>query len=280
MFKLTSMQPPPPKKKSITDFLAIMEALRMPETGCPWDVKQTYETIAPYTIDEAYEVADAIERKDFSDLKEELGDLLLQVVYHAQMAREDGHFTFDDVVHSISEKMIRRHPHVFGSEEERANFVSEGFWERIKAEEKSDKPSSKTSVLEGVPLSQPALVRAIKLQNKAARVGFDWPDMEPVLDKIREEIGELEDATTLENPSREKIAEEYGDLLFVVANLGRHLQIDAEDALRKANAKFIRRFAQVEELLKARGKTPEQSDLAEMDALWDEVKADEAEDIP
>ena len=268
--------------KTITDLLLIMEALRTPETGCPWDVEQTFETIAPYTIEEAYEVADAIERSDFLGLREELGDLLLQVVYHAQMAREDGHFSFDDVVHGIATKMIRRHPHVFGSDEERANFNAEGFWERIKSQEKSDKSSERTSsdahVLEGVPLALPALVRAIKLQNKAARVGFDWPDMEPVLEKIREEIGELEDATNLENPSREKISEEYGDLLFVVANLGRHLQVEPEDALRRANAKFIRRFGHVEQLLKEKGKTPEQSDLAEMDALWDEVKAGETEE--
>lgn len=272
------MPPPPPNKKSITDLLEIMEALRTPETGCPWDVKQTFDTIAPYTLEEAYEVADAIERSDFDDLKEELGDLLLQVVYHSQMAREDGYFTFDDVVQAISEKMIRRHPHVFGTDEERANFDPDGFWERIKAEEKSGKPTQDKSVLDGVPLALPALVRAIKLQNKAARVGFDWPDMEPVLDKIREEIGELEDATNLENPSREKITEEYGDLLFIVANLGRHLQVDPEDVLRKANAKFIRRFGGVEQKLKARGKTPDQSDLAEMDAFWDEVKAGEDND--
>jgi len=266
----------PPDKKTITDLLEVMVALRAPETGCPWDVKQTFETIAPYTIEEAYEVADAIERSDFEELRDELGDLLLQVVYHARMAEEDGHFAFDDVVASICDKMIRRHPHVFGSDEERANFDAEDFWERIKGQEKTGKSSHAKSVLEGVPLALPALVRAIKLQNKAARVGFDWPSMEPVLDKIREEIGELEDATTLENPSREKIAEEYGDLLFVVANLGRHLQVDAEDALRRANAKFIRRFGQIEGLLKAKGKTPEQSDLKEMDALWDEVKAREA----
>jgi MazG family protein len=272
------MPPAPPDKKTITDLLVIMAALRAPETGCPWDVEQTFETIAPYTIEESYEVADAIERSDFEDLKDELGDLLLQVVYHARMAEEDGHFVFDDVVRSICDKMIRRHPHVFGSDEERANFDAEGFWERIKAQEKSKNSSGDESVLSGVPLALPALVRAVKLQNKAARVGFDWPDMEPVLDKIREEIGELEDATNLENPSREKISEEYGDLLFVVANLGRHLQVDAEDALRRANAKFIRRFGQIEDLLKAKGKTPEQSDLDEMDALWDEVKARETEE--
>jgi MazG family protein len=271
------MPPSSPDKKTIADLLEIMAALRAPETGCPWDVEQTFETIAPYTIEEAFEVADAIERKDFDELNDELGDLLLQVVYHARMAEEDGHFAFDDVVKSICDKMIRRHPHVFGSDEERANFDPEGFWERAKAQEKSGNSSGDESVLSGVPLALPALVRAVKLQNKAARVGFDWPSMEPVLDKIREEIGELEDATNLENPSREKIAEEYGDLLFVVANLGRHLQVDAEDALRRANAKFIRRFGQIEDLLKAKGKTPVQSDLKEMDALWDEVKAREAE---
>ena len=267
------------KNKSIEDLLAIMEALRAPETGCPWDVKQTFASIAPYTIEEAYEVADAIERGDFDGLEEELGDLLLQVVYHAQMAREDGHFTFDDVVQGICEKMIRRHPHVFGSDEERANFELDGFWERIKQQEKSGKSSPETSaeasVLEGVPLALPALVRALKLQDKAARVGFDWPSMEPVFDKIREETGELEHAVSHENPSREKIAEEYGDLLFVIANLGRHLAVDPEVALRSANTKFMRRFGEVESLLSAKGKSPEQSDLAEMDRLWDEVKRNE-----
>ncbi len=272
------MLPAPPDKKTISGLLEIMAALRAPETGCSWDVEQTFETIAPYTIEEAYEVADAIARSDFDELRDELGDLLLQVVYHARMAEEDGHFAFDDVVASICDKMIRRHPHVFGSDEEKANFDPKDFWERMKAQEKSGNSFGDESVLSGVPLALPALIRAIKLQNKAARVGFDWPSMEPVLDKIREEIGELEDATNLENPSREKIAEEYGDLLFVVANLGRHLQVDAEDALRSANAKFIRRFGQIEALLKAKGKTPEQSDLKEMDALWDEVKARESEE--
>ncbi len=276
------MPPPPETRKSITDLLEIMAALRAPGTGCPWDLEQTFATIAPYTIEEAYEVADAIERGDFADLREELGDLLLQVVYHAQMAREEDRFTFDDVVHAIADKMTRRHPHVFGSEEERANFDAEGFWERIKQQEKSDRASgenssnaSDASALDGVPLALPALVRALKLQNKAARVGFDWPDMEQVFDKIREETGELENAVSLENPAREKIAEEYGDLLFVLANLGRHLGVDPEDALRGANAKFIRRFEEIESLLSARGKTPSQSDLAEMDSLWDEVKRNE-----
>lgn len=263
-------------KRTIDDLLAIMAALRTPETGCPWDLEQTYETIAPYTIEESYEVADAIERGDFDDLKDELGDLLLQVVYHARMAEEDGHFSFGDVVDAICDKMVRRHPHVFGSEEDKANFDPDGFWERAKAAEKdgADGESDK-GVLDGVPLALPTLVRAIELQNKAARVGFDWPDMGPVFDKIREEIGELEDATNLENPSRRKIAEEYGDLLFVMANLARHMDIDAEDALRQANAKFVRRFKHIEERLAADGRTPEQSTLEEMDQMWDESKLEE-----
>ena len=267
--------------RTIQDLLAIMAALRTPGTGCPWDLEQTFATIAPYTLEEAYEVADAIERDDMDALAEELGDLLLQVVYHAQMANEAGQFTFEDVVAGICEKMIRRHPHVFGSDKERAEADLDGLWERVKGQENARKQTSGASdgnargVLEGVPIALPALVRALKLQDKAARVGFDWPSMEPVFDKIREETGELEHAVSHENPSREKIAEEFGDLLFVLANLGRHLQIDPEDALRRANAKFVRRFEAVEKLLAAKGKTPAQSDLAEMDALWDEVKRKE-----
>ncbi|MCH8240118.1 MAG: nucleoside triphosphate pyrophosphohydrolase [Proteobacteria bacterium] len=269
------MTPPPTeKRKSIKDLLAIMEALRTPETGCPWDLEQTFATIAPYTIEEAYEVADAIERGDMAALEEELGDLLLQVVYHAQMAREDGRFGFDSVVDGICQKMIRRHPHVFGDAAERAAVDLDGLWERLKGQEKARKQTSGVSrgVLEGVPRALPALVRAIKLQDKAARVGFDWPSMEPVFEKIREETAELEHAVSHENPNREKIAEEFGDLLFVLANLGRHLHIDPEDALRRANAKFVRRFEEIERMLAARGKTPEGSDLEEMDRLWDEVK--------
>ena len=265
--------------RTIDDLLAIMAALRTPETGCLWDLEQTYETIAPYTIEEAYEVSDAIQRKDFDALKDELGDLLLQVVYHARMAEEDKHFAFGDVVSAICDKMVRRHPHVFGSEEDKKNFDPEGFWERMKRQERAGLPESDDKgVLDGVPLALPALIRAVKLQDKAARVGFDWPSMEPVFDKIREEIGELEDATNLENPSKEKIAEEFGDLLFVIANLGRHLQIDPEDILRRANAKFARRFEMIEARLAEDGRTPDQSDLEEMDRLWDEIKAGEKAD--
>lgn len=263
--------------KTIRKLLDIMAALRAPKTGCPWDLVQTFSTIAPYTLEEAYEVADAIERGDMAALAEELGDLLLQVVYHAQMAREAGHFDFEDVVTGICEKMTRRHPHVFGDEAQRAAVDLDGLWERVKEQEKArnSKGGASRGALDGVPLALPALVRALKLQDKAARVGFDWPSMEPVFDKIREETGELEHAVSHENPNQEKIAEEFGDLLFVLANLGRHLQIDPEAALRRANAKFIRRFGEVESLLAAKGKTPEQSDLAEMDRLWDEVKRNE-----
>lgn len=264
----------------IDDLLAIMAALRSPDTGCPWDLEQTFETIVPYTIEEAYEVADAIECKDFDALKDELGDLLLQVVYHARMAEELGQFAFKDVVAAICEKMVRRHPHVFGSDEEKANFEPDGFWERIKAEECKAKGSTDEtpSVLDGVPLALPALSRAVKLQDKAADVGFDWPDMQPVFDKVREEIGELEEATDLEVPSRRKIAEEYGDLLFVMANLARHLNIDAEISLRQANAKFMRRFAGVEKCARASGQPLEETPLETLDGYWNEVKAEERDD--
>lgn len=267
------------KERTIDDLLAIMAALRTPGTGCPWDLEQTYETIAPYTIEEAYEVADAIERQEFDALRDELGDLLLQVVYHARMAEEDGHFAFGNVVEAICDKMVRRHPHVFGSDEEKANFDPEGFWERIKAEEKSSKPKKyeTAGTLDGVPLALPALRRAVKLQDKAALTGFDWPDMEPVFEKVREEIGELEEATNLEDPSREKIAEEFGDLLFVIANLARHLQLEPEDCLRKANAKFIRRFEKVEQQVRRSGVAGPPWPLEVLDDAWNAVKRDESE---
>ena len=271
-------------RRDITDLLSIMAALRTPETGCPWDLKQTYATIAPYTIEEAYEVADAIERKDLDGLKDELGDLLLQVVYHARMAEEDGAFAFDDVVAAICAKMIRRHPHVFGDEDERANVNLDGLWERLKAEEKSEAQSgagaadADKGTLEGIALALPALVRAVKLQNRAARVGFDWPSMKPVFEKAREELGELEDELAQDSLDRERVAEEFGDFLFVVANLARHLELDPEDALRRANSKFTRRFGKVEELLASDGRTPEQSNLEEMDELWNEIRLAEKPD--
>jgi ATP diphosphatase len=258
--------------KDISRLIEIMAALRDPATGCPWDQKQSFATIASYTIEEAYEVADAIARGNLPDLKDELGDLLLQVVYHARMAQEQGAFAFGDVVEAVTSKMIRRHPHVFGTEAERAAGVTAGFWDRAKDAEKADKPRG---VLDDVPTALPALTRAIKLQNKAAKVGFDWPSLAPVFEKLNEEIAELEAAIveSKDKPDRAAIEEEFGDLLFVVANVARHLKLDPEAALRAANEKFSRRFRYIEAQLAARGSSPAQSDLAEMDALWDEAKA-------
>jgi ATP diphosphatase len=268
-------------RKSIGDLLAVMAALRTPGTGCPWDLEQTFKTIAPYTIEEAYEVADAIERGDLADLKDELGDLLLQVVYHARIAEEQQAFAFGDVTDAITTKMIRRHPHVFGSEAERAAGAAPGFWERIKAAERADAlqagSASEPSILDGVPAGLPALTRALKLQNKAASVGFDWPSLGPVFDKLKEELGELEDVLVGGEAAsdRTKIEEEFGDLLFVVANVARHLKVDPEAALRAANQKFTRRFHAIERKLAQDGRTPAQSTLAEMDLLWDQAKAGE-----
>jgi ATP diphosphatase len=267
-------------KKTLPDLLAVMAALRTPGTGCPWDLEQTFATIAPYTIEEAYEVADAIAHDDIAGLKDELGDLLLQVVYHARMAQEQDAFAFDDVVDAITRKMIRRHPHVFGTAEERAAGAAPGFWDRIKAQEKGDEAST-GSLLDEVPTALPALTRAIKLQRKAAKVGFDWPSLSPVLAKLKEELAELEDAIAKSAAGSETraqaIDEEFGDLLFVVANLARHLKLDPEASLRAANQKFVRRFRYIEERLAADGRTPSDSDLAEMDALWDDAKAKERE---
>ncbi|MGE0239651.1 MAG: nucleoside triphosphate pyrophosphohydrolase [Parvibaculaceae bacterium] len=252
--------------RQVATLRAIMAALRKPVTGCPWDLEQNFATIAPYTIEEAYEVADAIQRDDKSDLREELGDLLLQVVYHAQLAHEEKSFSFDDVVEAICRKMIRRHPHVFGDEKARSAKLAKGFWEEMKAREK--KNDSAAGILEGVPVGLPAMTRAVKLQAKAAKVGFDWPSVDFVYDKMNEEIAELQDETVPETQ-----AAEYGDLLFAMANLGRHLGIDPESALRTANEKFLRRFRHIEAELAKRGSAPEKSTLAEMDVLWDEAKA-------
>ena len=252
--------------------LEIMRRLRDPETGCPWDIEQDFATIAPYTIEEAYEVADAIERKAWDELRGELGDLLFQAVYHAQMAREAGHFGFGDVVRSICDKMIARHPHVFGDESrDKSAEQQTRDWERVKAAERASGPAR--GALDGVALGLPALLRALKLQNRAARVGFDWPSTDEVLDKIVEEARELVEAR--DTLSGAETFEEFGDLLFVVANLARHLKIDPEAALRAANAKFTRRFRAIEAELAMRGKRPEDSDLAEMDALWNAAKARE-----
>ena len=311
--------------RDIARLIEIMVALRTPVTGCPWDLEQSFETIAPYTIEEAYEVADAIARGDLADLKDELGDLLLQVVYHARIAEEQGVFAFGDVVEAITRKMIRRHPHVFGDGTARDPSAVRATWEELKAIERAEKaaerarfartstaanPSSQgggefseqeavSPTLAHVPVGLPALTRAIKLQDKAARVGFDWPNLAPVFDKLKEEIAEFEEVALPHDPRGKErshtpasggrlpagespdankesaIKEEFGDMLFVMANIARHLQIDPEDALRAANRKFVRRFAHIETRLAEIGKTPSQSTLEDMDALWDEAKVRE-----
>ena len=246
---------------------AIMARLRAPVGGCPWDLEQDFDSIAPYTIEEAYEVADAIARQDWAGLKGELGDLMFQSVYHAQMAEEAGLFTLDDVVRGISDKMISRHPHVFGEAVIKDAAEQTTAWEAVKAVERAGRQQG--GVLDDVPLGHAGLTRAVKLQKRAARVGFDWPDVQQVVDKIAEEARELIEAAPQDR------FEEYGDLLFVMANLARHLQIDPEAALRAANDKFTRRFRFIEAALAEQGRQPEDSDLAEMDGLWNAAKAAE-----
>ena len=254
--------------------LEIMSRLRDPKTGCPWDIEQTYKSIAPYTIEEAYEVAQAIDQSDWAELEGELGDLLLQVVYYTQMGSEDGHFTFETVTKNIADKMIHRHPHVFGNESRNKSSTQQvADWEKIKAAERATKSDTPAKTLDGIALNLPALTRAVKLQKRAARVGFDWPDISGVTDKISEEIAELAEARATKTHVDQ--VEEYGDLMFVMANFARHLNIDPEEALRAANKKFQRRFEGVEQKLAAMGKTPAQSNLDEMDALWDAVKQNE-----
>ena len=256
----------------IERLLEIMRRLRDPETGCPWDIEQTFQTIAPYTIEEAYEVADAIERRDWAELEGELGDLLLQSVYHTAMGEEAGHFSFQSVVTNISNKMVDRHPHVFGDESrDKSADQQTRDWEAIKAAERAGK--AQKGALDGVAMNLPALLRAVKLQKRAARVGFDWPDTAQVLDKMQEEAAELVEAR--DTMGHDEMVEEMGDLLFVVANLARHLGVEPEEALRRTNAKFTRRFEAVEQALAENGKRPEDSTLEEMDALWDAVKAEE-----
>ncbi len=306
-------------KHSLQDLLEIMAALRDPETGCDWDKAQSYQSIVPYTIEEAYEVADAIEQNDFLELRDELGDLLFQTVFYAQIAKEDNKFDFSDVISAICNKMIRRHPHVFGSEEERAQGMVTGQWEQIKAQERAQKRAERNppkshishgginkplkhgseaiqisknptstpveaslsplpeSILAHIPRALPALSRAVKLQNRAARVGFDWPSLKPVFDKMREELAELEVEINHQDMANNKdaIAAEFGDLMFVMANVARHLDIDPEAALTLTNRKFINRFTRIETMLAEDGRTPDQSDLEEMDKLWDKAKAEE-----
>ena len=267
--------------RDISRLIEIMAALRTPVTGCPWDLEQNFATIAPYTIEEAYEVVEAISRGDLDDLCEELGDLLLQVVFHARMAEEQNAFAFGDVVEAITRKMIRRHPHVFVDKD--GNLASshvKDVWDRIKAEEKAERAArrppqeiSHRSLLSGVKAGQPALTRAMELQRKASTVGFDWNDPRAVLAKIREEADEIEAA--LDRNDSKGLAEETGDLMFALVNLARHVDADPEAALRATNAKFERRFAYIERALEAQGRTLEQASLAEMDALWNEAKGDE-----
>ena len=265
--------------RDVSRLVEIMAALRTPVTGCPWDLEQDFKSIAPYTVEEVYEVVDAIERNDMENLQEELGDLLLQVIYHAQMASEEGAFDFSDVVETITTKMIRRHPHVFGDEKARSSGMAKGAWERIKAEEKLERAerrkavglapqSSGTSLLDDVPAALPALMEAVKLQKKASKVGFDWNDPKAVLSKIREELAELE--TEIDSSSKEKIKDELGDVLFALANLGRHLDIDPDSATRSTNQKFRKRFAHIEQAL---GDGLASASLEEMEAAWVEAKS-------
>ena len=265
---------PPEDLRSIEALLTIMRALRDPVSGCPWDVDQTFATIAPYTIEEAYEVADAIARGDRDALREELGDLLIQVIFHAQMAAEEGAFSFADVVEAICRKLLRRHPHVFADAKAETPDEVRTLWEDIKHAERGGKAAGPTSALDDVPLALPALARAVKLQDRAARVGFDWPDKRHVVDKLNEEMLELSEEMS-RGVDGDRVAEEMGDLLFVYANLARHLKINPEDALRAANQKFVRRFRRIEALLAAQGRRPEDSTLEEMDALWDRAKTEE-----
>ena len=252
--------------RAILALIDVMARLRAPEGGCPWDIEQTFRTIAPYTIEEAYEVADAIERDDMPALKDELGDLLFQAVFHARMAEEDGLFDFADVAEAISEKMIRRHPHVFGDADMRDANEQTTAWEEQKAEERAAKGHG--SLLDDVPVGLPGLSRAVKLQKRAARVGFDWREAKDVLSKIVEETAELTEA--MDSKDADKMEDEFGDLLFVLANLSRHLNIDPEAALRRTNEKFVRRFSYIEEKL---GDRLSEASLEEMESLWTEAKA-------
>lgn len=266
-----------PDQSAVEALLEVMTGLRNPDSGCPWDVEQTFATIAPYTIEEAYEVADAIERGDREALLDELGDLLFQVVFHAEMADEEGAFAFDDVARRVTAKMLDRHPHVFGDVSLEGTVAQTRAWETHKAAERENRAAAagrRASALDGVAHALPALMRAQKLQKRAARVGFDWPEPEPVFAKIAEELDEIREAIADEQPVEAR-EDEVGDLLFACVNLARHLDVDAEAALRRANAKFDRRFRGVEAALDATGRSPAQSSLDEMDALWDRIKINE-----
>lgn len=267
--------------RDVSRLIEIMAALRTPVTGCPWDLEQTFETIAPYTLEEAYEVADAISKNDYLNLREELGDLLLQVVYHARMAEEEERFDFDDVVEGITKKMIRRHPHVFGDEDGKKAGHVKGIWERIKAEERAEKRAEREALglaepdkgfLDDVPSAFPALQEADKLQRRASKVGFDWNDTRLVLDKIREETHELDEELAKGTPDKDRISDELGDTLFTLANLARHLDIDPEEALRRTNRKFRNRFSAIEQCAVDQETTLEAMTLEEMEAAWQAAK--------
>jgi nucleoside triphosphate diphosphatase len=269
--------------RDIARLLEIMAALRTPGSGCPWDLQQNFASIAPYTLEEAYEVADAIQRNDLDDLRDELGDLLLQVVFHARMAQEQSAFDFGDVVQAITEKLVRRHPHVFGDAGSLTPQAVEGLWDQIKSQEKAERAANRSGgdgaaaegALAGVPATLPALTRALKLQAKASKVGFDWNDPLAVLKKIREEADEIE--AEIAAGDGHKAGQEVGDLLFAVVNLARHVDADPEAVLRGTNRKFEQRFASIEQALARRGKSPDQASLVEMDALWNEAKAAETD---
>lgn len=272
-------------ESQIEQLLRLMATLRTPGTGCPWDLEQTFATIAPYTIDEAYEVADAIERGDFPDLKDELGDLLLQVVFHARMAEELNLFGFDDVVETICAKLVRRHPHVFGDRRDLDADGVKSLWDEIKREEKADKRRSSSEpdgpdpgALGDIPVALPALVQADKIGRRAAKTGFDWQDPAEVIAKVREELGEIEDALT--RGSTDEVREEVGDVLFAVANVARYLDVDPEAALRSANAKFVRRFRWMESSAAAQGRAISDLDMAALDELWREAKREESRGAP
>ena len=271
--------------RDISALIDIMARLRDPNAGCAWDIQQTFETIAPYTIEEAYEVAEAIARGDRHDICDELGDLLLQVVFHARMAEEEGAFAFPDVVEAVTRKMIRRHPHVFGPEEARTPHLVKGLWEKIKAEEKAEKAARHggelpSGLLDAISIAMPPMLRAVKLQQKAGTVGFDWNDPRAVLAKIREELDELEvemdraeSGVVTKAEARTSIEAELGDVLFALANLGRHLDIDPDAAVRATNEKFRRRFSYIERKLEEAGRHPKDATLNEMEALWQEAKS-------
>ncbi|MCP4184702.1 MAG: nucleoside triphosphate pyrophosphohydrolase [Hyphomicrobiales bacterium] len=265
--------------RNITALVEIMAALRTPVTGCPWDLEQDFASISPYTIEEAYEVADAIERQDWDDLRDELGDLLLQPIYHAQMAKEAGLFDFADVIEAISTKMIRRHPHVFGDDDARNAGMAKGAWEKIKAREKADKSGGnkngdRPSILDDIPSNFPALQTAVKLQKKAARVGFDWDDPSLVIEKLQEETTELKQAVT--RSDRNQIENEIGDLLFTIANIARHFDVEPDHALRRSNQKFRHRFSYMENRIINSGKSLEETKLHQMELLWQEAKTNES----